>query len=123
MAEFKLDELKSYVRRLDRLIGAAEKSPDSWDRSVSMGEIRLMAINLFELSQGQIKSDDPHNVGGRSLAAYMLEAYARWDSDTAAERAHQRAEDDRRLKEQLMTPEEWKHYKESDEFKRSRGQQ
>jgi hypothetical protein len=123
MARFDLDDIKSSVFRLQMLVEAAEREPSSWDRSVAMGEIRLMAVSLFELSQNQLKEDDPHSVGSRTLFAYMIDAFKRWDTETAEERRQQELSQQQSDKEWAMSPEEWKAYKESDEFKRSRGQQ
>lgn len=123
MAQFDLDDLKSTVYRLQMLVETVERAADSWDRSVAMGEIRFMAVNLFELSQGQLKKDDPHNVGSATLFAYMIDAFERWDKDTAEDRRRLKMENDQRMRESLMTPEEWKQYKQSDDYKRSRGQQ
>lgn len=113
MAQFKLEDIKSLIRRLECLIEVAELDQDAWSRSVAMGEIRLMAVRLFELSQEQLKGDDPHCLGASTLFAYMVDAFDRWDKETAEERAKLKVEVDRRNREWSMSSEEWKRHKES----------
>lgn len=107
-----LTDVKSCVCRIQRLIAAVESETDPWERSVALGEIRLTAINLFASTQEKLKqTDDPHNVGARTLHAYIIDAFNRWDVETADERAKLKLENDLRAREWSMTKEEWEDYK------------
>ena len=101
MTQYDLKEIKSLIKRLAVMADIAEHDSDSWERSVAMGEIRLMAGNLFGKSYEQIRDDDPHNWGELNLVNYLTEAYKKWDEETREGRTKAAAETARQHEENL----------------------